>query len=82
MDLSLWSYDFEKSFIAIVFIPLYETGNLKGLRLSVCFSPRSDKALIIFLESRPFFFFKLYNIVLVLPNIEMNPPQVYTCSPS
>ena len=24
-----------------------------------------------------FFFFKLYNIVLVLPNIEMNSPQVY-----
>ena len=24
-----------------------------------------------------FFIFKLYNIVLVLPNIEMNPPQVY-----
>ena len=23
------------------------------------------------------FYFKLYNIVLVLPNIEMNPPQVY-----
>ena len=22
------------------------------------------------------------NIVLVLPNIEMNPPQVYMCSPS
>ena len=29
-----------------------------------------------------FFFFKLYNIVLVLSNIEMNPPQVYLCSPS
>ena len=28
------------------------------------------------------FFFKLYNIVLVLPNIKMNPPQVYLCSPS
>ena len=28
-----------------------------------------------------FFFFKLYNIVLVLPNIEMNLPQVYLCSP-
>ena len=28
------------------------------------------------------FIFKLYNIVLVLPNIEMNPPQVYPCSPS
>ena len=29
-----------------------------------------------------YFIFKLYNIVLVLPNIEMNPWQVYTCSPS
>ena len=29
-----------------------------------------------------YFIFKLYNIVLVLPNIEMNPPQVYLCSPS
>ena len=34
-----------------------------------------------------FFFFNFilflnYNIVLVLPNIEMNPPQVYLCSPS
>ena len=28
------------------------------------------------------FFFKLYNIALVLPNIEINPPQVYMCSPS
>ena len=29
-----------------------------------------------------YFIFKLYNIVLVLPYIEMNPPQAYTCSPS
>ena len=29
-----------------------------------------------------FFFFKLYNIVLVLPYIKMNPPQVHMCSPS
>ena len=29
-----------------------------------------------------YFIFKLYNIVLVLPNIEINPPQVYMCSPS
>ena len=29
-----------------------------------------------------FVFFKLYIIVLVLPNIKMNPPQVYMCSPS
>ena len=38
------------------------------------------------LNAEDFFFFnfifKLYNIVLVLPNIEMNPPQVYMCSPS
>ena len=27
-------------------------------------------------------FFKLYIIVLVLPNIKMNPSQVYMCSPS
>ena len=29
-----------------------------------------------------YFIFKLYKIVLVLPNIEMNPPQVNMCSPS
>ena len=29
-----------------------------------------------------YFIFKLYVIVLVLPNIKMNPPQVYMCSPS
>ena len=29
-----------------------------------------------------YFIFKLYSIVLVLPYIEMNPPQVYMCSPS
>ena len=27
------------------------------------------------------FIFKLYIIVLVLPNIKMNPPQVYMCAP-
>ena len=29
-----------------------------------------------------YFIFKIYNIVLVLPNIEKNPQQVYLCSPS
>ena len=28
------------------------------------------------------FYFLLYNIVLVLPYINMHPPRVYTCSPS
>ena len=36
----------------------------------------------IYLFLKFYFIFKLYNIVLVLPNIEMNPPQVYMCSPS
>ena len=29
-----------------------------------------------------YFIFKLYIIVLVLPNIKINLPQVYMCSPS
>ena len=29
-----------------------------------------------------YFILKIYIIVLVLPNIKMNPPQVYMCSPS
>ena len=37
---------------------------------------------ILFYFSKFYFIFKLYNIVLVLPNNEMNPPQVYLCSPS
>ena len=36
----------------------------------------------IYLFFKFYFIFKLYNIVLVLPYINMNPPQVYTCSPS
>ena len=38
------------------------------------------KSLFIFFKF--YFIFKLYIIVLVLPNIKMNPPQVYMCSPS
>ena len=44
---------------------------------------KKKKAISIFCFCCSFFFiFKLYNIVLVLPNIEMNPSQVYMCSPS
>jgi len=35
-----------------------------------------------FFITEVFLFFLLYNIVLVLPYINMNPPWVYTCSPS
>ena len=37
---------------------------------------------IFFFFFKFYFIFKLYNIVLVLPNIKMNPTQVYMCSPS
>ena len=46
--------------------------------LNILFFPSSLLKLSFFFN----FIFKLYNIVLVLPNIEMNPPQVYMCSPS
>ena len=36
----------------------------------------------IFYFFKFYFIFKLYITVLVLPNIKMNPPQVYMCSPS
>ena len=38
--------------------------------------------LFFYLFFKFYFIFKLYIIVLVLPNIKMNPPQVYMCSPS
>ena len=36
----------------------------------------------LFIYFKFYFIFKLYIIVLVLPNIKMHPPQVYMCSPS
>ena len=38
--------------------------------------------LVLFIYLFIYFIIKLYIIVLVLPNIKMNPPQVYMCSPS
>ena len=37
--------------------------------------------IITFFFFQFYFIFKLYRTVLVLPNIKMNPPQVYMCSP-
>ena len=39
-------------------------------------------SLMVFFFFKFYFIFKLYNIVLVSPNIKMNPPQVHLCSPS
>ena len=60
----------------------FKTNYLRGKTLNF----RTDQVPIIGVNFILFFkfnfIFKLYNIVLVLPNIEMNPPQVYLCSPS
>ena len=49
-------------------------------QLSYQGSPTSYLVITFFFKF--YFIFKLYIIVLVLPNIKMNPPQVYMCSPS
>ena len=59
---------------------------------SICHEVMEPDAMIFLLNVEFLFFFfdviffnfifKLYIIVLVLPNIKMNPPQVYMCSPS
>ena len=45
-------------------------------------SSNYHSSFLFFLFFKFYFIFKLYNIVLVLPNIEMNPSQVYMFSPS
>ena len=56
----------------------YSLYDFSVLTFSVCFhDPENCIPRLIF-----FFIFKLYIIVLVLPNIKMNLPQVYMCSPS
>ena len=52
----------------------------RKVALPLFFLNFSSMCLFIFFKF--YFIFKLYNIVLVLPNIKMNPPQVYMCSPS
>ena len=68
------------------------TKNIQVTIFNLVFKIRTeDKYLLLFIKNVfkvhhfSFFFnfiFKLYIIVLVLPNIKMNPPQVYMCSPS
>ena len=40
------------------------------------------KYIFLFFLILYYYYFLLYNIVLVLPYIDMHPPRVYTCSPS
>ena len=48
---------------------------------SFCFSFFFNHFIYLFYFLKFYFTFKHYNIVLVLPNIKMNPPPVYMCSP-
>ena len=50
--------------------------------LWLCGSQQTVENSFFFPFFKFYFIFKLYNIVLVLTNIKMNPPQVYMCSPS
>ena len=51
---------------------------------SLCYTAASHWPFVLHMAMCLFlsFFFLLYNIVLVLPYINMNLPRVYTCSPS
>ena len=55
-----------------------------GFKVSCLELPNQTKQGFVFLLFffKFYFIFKLYIIVLVLPNIKMNPPQVYMSSPS
>ena len=50
--------------------------------LFICFMRGFFVVVVVVVVLQFYFIFKLYIIVLVLPNIKMNPPQVYMCSPS
>ena len=56
----------------LVFLP----GEFHGQRSLVSYSPWDPKESDMAEQLTLFFFFKLYKIVLVLPNINMNLPQV------
>ena len=61
-------------FLSLLFITLS--------KLVITFFPRGRYFFLLFFKFYLFIFFLLYNIVLVLPYINMHPPQMYTCSHS
>ena len=67
----------------ITFLYLYNF-ILKYMTILLMFSEKWTKYTFFFTLYffKFYFIFKLYNIILVLPYIEMNPPQAYMCSPS
>ena len=65
--------------ICIVSYILYYYRFVISFKIKKC---KSQFLSFLFFFFKFYFIFKLYIIVLVLPNIKMNPPQVYMCSPS
>ena len=63
------------------FLELNKKMKMQHINFYYFFWQRKVVFILIF-YNRSIFIFLLYNIVLVLPYINMNPPRVYTCSPS
>ena len=74
-----WDFSIFSNSFTEVYLFIFSSGNniWKSFFCCCCFL-----FVYFFIFFKFYFIFKLYNIVLVLPNIEMNPPQVYMCSPS
>ena len=56
-----------------------EENNRMGKTRDLFKKIRATKRTFLFFFFKFYFIFKLYIIVLVLPNIKMNPSQVYMC---
>ena len=92
MILVFWMLSFKPTFSlsSITFMSVLPGINLMILSTVPCPCPYWLSMFFFFLRNlflfiyffKFYFIFKLYIIVLVLPNIKMNPPQVYMCSPS
>ena len=67
------------SYSVVLFFPCLQSFPASGSFLMSQFFASGGQSIGDFFFN---FIFKLYIIVLVLPNIKMNPPQVYMCSPS
>ena len=75
---STYNLCFKVNFVLYVLLPLHFLFTFARNN----FFPLPHFSLHVFLHSNFLLFFLLYNIVLVLPYVNMNPPWVYTCSQS
>ena len=87
---SFFTYFYRKLFTKL---PSQKDGTVKSVSLQPNFSGKTSYKVVLgneykycfissFFSLFFFYFILLYNTLLVLPYINMNLPQVYTCSPS